>query len=52
VVVLEETLPPIAQTHHLEAMGGGPADDGANDRVEAGAVTPASKDGDFHEVAF
>ena len=50
VVVLQQALPAVPQAHHLEAVLAGAADDGADDRVEAGAITPAGQDGDFHRV--
>ena len=48
VVVLEEPLPPVADAGELEAVLLPAADDGADDRVQAGAISSPGEDGDLH----
>ena len=48
VVVLEQPPPPVPEAEELEAVLARPPDDGADDRVQAGAVAAAREDRDFH----
>ena len=49
---LQESVPAVAQAHHLEAQLRGPTDDGADDGVEAGTVSAAGENGEPHRSYF
>ena len=47
--VLDEPLPAVAEPEDLEPVVPGPADDGADDGIQTGAVAAAGQHGDSHE---